>query len=110
MRSVGPRLVLLAALLAALPLASRRHQPTPQTTETSPPEKLASRYDPKTTGTVSGTVLWSDELPHIPPLHVLSPVDGKGTEDFPNPNEPTINPDNGQIEGALVFIRRIDPA
>ena len=110
MHSVGLRLVLLAALLAALPLACRRHAVEMPKTPTSLPEKLGSRFDPKECGNISGTVTWTDDLPEIPPLHVLSPVDGKETEDFPNPNAPNIDPETGQIEGSLIYLLKVDRA
>jgi hypothetical protein len=110
MRCVGPRLVLLAALLAALPLACRRHQVEPPAQTNILREKLGARFDPKETGNITGTVTWTDDLPDVPPLHVLAPVDGKGPEDFPNPNRPIIDADSGQIEGALVYLLKVDRA
>jgi hypothetical protein len=110
MRCAGPRLVLLAALLAALPLACRRNAAVTPPPPTAVPEKLGSRFDLKTTGNISGTVTWTDDLPEVPPLHVLSPVDGKETEDYPNPNRPNIDPESGAIEGALVFLQKVDRA
>ena len=111
MRPVGLRLVLLAALLAVLPLACRKHAVETPPTPTAPPEKLGSRFDPKETGHISGTVLWTDEFPDIAPLHVLMPADGKETEDFANPNHPNIDPEPpGAIAGSLVFLRKVDLA
>jgi hypothetical protein len=110
MRVLGPRLVLLAAFLAAVPLACRRHAVEPPAIPAAPVEKLGAHFDPKMTGNISGTVTWADELPEIAPLHVLQPVDGKATEDFPNPNQPTIDPVTNEIEGTLIFLRKVDLA
>ena len=38
------------------------------------------------------------------------PVDGNGPQDFPNPNQPKIDAESGEIEGALVFLRKVDLA
>ena len=110
MRVFGLRLVLLAAILAVIPLACRRHAVEPPVAPAAPVEKLGAHFDPKMTGNISGTVTWADELPEIAPLHVLQPVDGKATEDFPNPNQPTIDPVTNEIDGALIFLRKVDLA
>jgi hypothetical protein len=75
-----------------------------------PAEKLASRYDPAKTGTISGEVLWTDDLREVKELSILLPNDGKTPDKVDNPNKPIIDPESGRIEGALVFLRKVDLA
>ena len=110
MRPLGLRFVLLAAFLAAFPLACRRHAVEKPAAPTESVEKLGSRFDPKSTGNITGTVMWTGSVPTSPLLHVLFPADGKGPQDFPNPNQPKIDADSGEVEGALVFLRKVDLA
>ena len=110
MRLLGLRLVLLAVLLAAVPLACRRHAVEKPVAPTAHVEKLGARFDPKTTGNISGTVLWTDDQPEVAQLHVLLPVDGKAPMDVPNPNRPKIDAEAGEVEGALIFLRKVDLA
>jgi hypothetical protein len=74
-----------------------------------PAVAIGSRFDPATSGMVTGTVNWVGTRPTAPLLRVsrLS-VTGSVWYDVPNPNAPRIAPDGG-IGGAVVFLRGLDP-
>jgi len=97
-------------LAGALGCGDARPQPPPAV---APPSDAGSRYDPATAGTISGHVHWSAELPVVPPL--LEPINPLAADPltektpWPNPNAPVIDPSTRGVQGAVVFLRGIDP-
>jgi hypothetical protein len=70
----------------------------------------SSRFDPATSGVVTGSVTWVGNRPAVPPLRVcrITPAEPRWF-DVPNPNAPRITPAGG-LAGAVIFLRGIDPA
>jgi hypothetical protein len=106
--AVRVTLLLSLALLAGCAAPA----PTEKPEETSLDE--ANRdFDASTTGAVHGTVLWQGDVPSIEPfrspLNPLSPQVGSPRYLWPNPNVPVIDPETKGVEGAVVFLRGIDP-
>jgi hypothetical protein len=72
-----------------------------------------SHYDPSTTGTVHGRVLWEGDLPGVPPLEVRTcplfgaPLDHDHFRE--NPHVPLIDSDSRGLAGAVVFLHGVDP-
>ncbi len=88
--------------------------PPDNTAETSPPVPgIASRFDPKTAGTITGRVTWTGPVPAVPPFEVRSFImgnaPGRDRRIAPNPNAPKIDPVNRGVAGAVVFLRGVRP-
>jgi hypothetical protein len=96
----------LVVLAAVVGCSGRREPPTPAT---GPAPRPPSRFNPATAGSVTGRVAWVGEVPAVPPLLASIP-DGAGYRftHKPNPFAPQVR-DSG-LAGAVVFLRRADPA
>ena len=77
------------------------------------PTPLAEAFDPETTGTIIGRVVWQGELPRVAPYR--APINPCGIAaigplvERPNPNAPVIDKDRRGIAGAVVRLRGVDP-
>lgn len=72
-------------------------------------DPLGSQFDPKSVGAIHGRVTWDGPLPKIEPIKIpVATLDVAG--DQPNPNAPKIDVKTTAIDGALVFLRTVDPA
>jgi hypothetical protein len=69
------------------------------------------RFNPASTGTIRGSVVWSGSLPEVPPFHVFIPTPGNpgATGYRANPNAPRVDPSSRGVEGAVVFLRGVHP-
>jgi hypothetical protein len=94
MRRLAP--VAHLAWLAPLALAAAPADPAP----------------PPAHSTVRGRVVWDGPVPEVAPFEVvlLSPATGYARKSVPNPNRPRVRPDGRGVEGAVVFVRGIDPS
>jgi hypothetical protein len=81
--------------------------PNPPRTATA-----ASAFDPADCGTITGRVTWDGETPVAAPfIYGVPNPDGNFTvHQIPNPNLPEINETSRAIAGAVVFLKRVDPA
>jgi hypothetical protein len=87
----------------------------PQPPEESPaPLPAAPAFDEAASGTVAGRVVWSGELPQVPPYRApANPVAEQHDNVkrlWANPNLPVVEPQTGGVKDAVVFLRGIDPA
>jgi hypothetical protein len=104
-----PLLLLLVCLLAGCDPAPVVPEPDPP----APPDETGTLFEPATTGSIFGQVIWDGEVPDVPPYRVApfmstNPALNKPLVK-PNPNAPAIDPDSHGIGSALVFLRGIDP-
>jgi hypothetical protein len=87
----------------------------PQTQEDSSrySEDAGATFDPGTTGTIRGQVIWNGAIPDVAPFEVLpNPLAGAVLQKKqlrPNPNAPLIEPRTKGVANAVVFLRGIDP-
>jgi hypothetical protein len=76
------------------------------------PAMLATAFDPNSTGSLTGRVTWSGELPRVPPfLAPISPLSEQPAgpkQEWPNPHAPSIDSSNRGVAGAVVFLRGVD--
>jgi hypothetical protein len=79
----------------------------------SQPEQAASRFDPRTAGTIQGCVTWQGDLPTVAPYQarINLSADGVTHERLvrENPNAPHIDGGTRGVGGAVVFLRGVDP-
>jgi hypothetical protein len=70
-------------------------------------------FDAASTGTITGRVVWGGKLPAVPPLierpNSAGPTFDKGMTLWPNPNSPIIDPKTQAVQGAVIFLRGVDP-
>ena len=70
-------------------------------------------FDPATTGSIRGQVIWDGEIPAIPPLAVMpNPLAGELLQKKqlrPNPNTPRIELRTKGVANAVIFLRGLDP-
>jgi hypothetical protein len=83
--------------------------------EPSPPARpdVGRRFDPRTTGSIVGRVVWRGPRPEVPPFRSIEdPLTDQlpppPVREWPNPNAPVIGPDGGVLT-AVVFLRGVDP-
>jgi hypothetical protein len=101
----------LAAALLVLGCGQSRTEPAPA--DSTAPSERPSLFDPAPAGAIGGTVLWSGELPKVPPfeIHFLvtppAPSPPRLVRD--NPHAPAIDAESRGIAGAVVFLRKVDP-
>ena len=83
--------------------------PTPA--RSAEPSPVATRFDPATTGRITGRVTWVGDRPTAPQFIYGSPnPDGNFTvRMMPNPNAPAIDDRTRGLAGAVVFLRGLDP-
>ncbi len=78
-----------------------------------PPTPCGTKFDPATSGTVLGRVVWTGAIPAVAPYHIPpDPVPDRCpriTLDRDNPNAPRIDRQTDGVEEAVVFLRGIDP-
>lgn len=79
-----------------------------------PGPRATTAFDLATVGTIHGQVTWQGQVPQVPPFqvhsHVLSPNATPKTMQRPNPNAPAINPGQGGVAKAVVFLRGVNPS
>src|SRR5882762_9556972 len=106
-------LSLLLALLLPLGCAEPLGLPT-DPVPNDPPAPLATHFDPATTGTLRGRVIWDGDLPKVPRLEVPAFVEekaqGKPRLWFDNPHAPAIDPGNRGVANAVIFLKGVNPA
>ena len=85
----------------------------PPHTSTPGPTPLAEAFDPATTGTITGRVVWEGDVPLVPsfraPVHPSGEAALMSRHDWPNPNAPVIDATGRGVVGAVVFLRGVDP-
>jgi hypothetical protein len=82
--------------------------------ESSNPEPEAgTAFDPRSAGTIRGQVVWSGDIPVVPPLEVQpNPLAGEilhKKQLRPNPNALVIEPGSKGLANAVIYLRGIDP-
>lgn len=79
--------------------------PTPEVSEEH------ERVDPLPSGRIDGKVVWSGEVPHVPPLPVRAYLDYANAfrlrHDQPNPNAPKVDSQTLGIGKAVVMLREV---
>jgi hypothetical protein len=114
-RSKSQRPACRWGLLFLLSLSLGCGAANPQVAEVPPskPEQVASRFDPRTAGTIHGCVTWEGDLPAVAPYQarINLSADGVTHERLvrENPNAPRIDPSTRGVGGAVVFLRGVDP-
>jgi hypothetical protein len=89
-------------------------QARPETASAQPVVSTqSSLFDAASTGIIRGSVLWTGELPNVPPFEIRSLVIGSNPP-LPriyrdNPNAPVINAETRGVAGAVVYLRKVDP-
>jgi hypothetical protein len=76
------------------------------------PSDLGAHFDPKTTGTICGRLVWTGELPHEHSFRDAKVGIGEVIEQIEkkNPGLPRVKrPDNG-VASAVVFLRAVEPS
>jgi hypothetical protein len=102
------RLVALVGVAAVAGCDVYRVQ-LPTTDADGEPAAVGGRFDPATTGTITGAVTWGGDRPAVPAMRVCRFTKaGPQWLDVPNPRAPGIGP-GGELAGAVVFLRGIDP-
>ncbi len=87
--------------------------PSPETPEGSPRPAFSNRFDPASTGGISGQVVWTDPLPAVGPIsYTIARDNGQGleTRTAQNPNRPQIDGKTRAVANAVVYLRKIDQA
>ena len=76
------------------------------------PAPAKSTFDPANCGTITGRVTWDGPKPFAPSfIYGVPKPDGSfDVRLIPNPNVPAIDDTSHAIAGAVVFLRKIDPA
>lgn len=99
-------------LLVAIPMGCNAAALPPLNEQST--QQLGSAFNAASCGTIAGSVRWTGEQPHVPPL--LAPVDpliGPGTRGkLPraNPNLPIVDATTNGIQDAFIFLSAVDPA
>jgi hypothetical protein len=79
--------------------------------DSPPPE--TSLFDPSAAGLIEGQVCWQGEVPAVreyrAPVSPLSEQVGGARSTWPNPHVPVIDPATRGLDGAVVFLRGIEP-
>lgn len=88
------------------------YTPIPTPERTPEPSLVATRFDPATSGRITGRVTWVGDRPTAPPFIYGSPnPDGNFTlRMMANPNAPAIDDRTRGLSGAVVYLRGLDPA
>jgi hypothetical protein len=76
-------------------------------------DELGARFDPRRCGSVTGRVTWSSPIPNPPGfLYGVPRSSGPGFEfrTAENPNRPQVDEKSRAVQGAVVFLREVDPA
>jgi hypothetical protein len=82
--------------------------------EQQPTVSLASHFDSTMSGTIHGKVCWDGPLPEVPPFEIRSlvtaanPPQPRPLRD--NPNAPKVDATTKAVAGAVVFLRKVEPA
>ncbi len=99
-------LLLLPALLAGCSATA-----SPDGREEAPVTELGANFDPDAAGTVRGQVVWSGDVPDVPPLRVWAlPFDPPGIgPSRPNPYAPAVDPATHGVRDVRVSLRGVDP-
>lgn len=70
--------------------------------------RLAERFDPLETGTISGRVSWKGDAPTVPLIQAVTRNSLEGRM-VANPHTPQIDAKSHGLGGVVVFLRGIDP-
>src|SRR5262245_21412038 len=111
-RMQGRYQVGLLTTLGMLAAGCAEKPPAAAVASLAQPQPAAGRhFDAAQTGTVSGEVVWTGEVPKVPDLWVRTLIsDPPGLRRFrPDPNAPGIDADSHGVGGAVVFLRGVDP-
>jgi hypothetical protein len=106
------RLTLLFAALSAGCEADNDPPAEASPAQTVPPASGTS-FDPHSCGTVTGFVTWVGPVPTVmPALQTVPRADGSGLDSRPVPlaNAPRIDRNSRGVEGAVVYLRGVNPA
>src|SRR6516165_2986924 len=106
---------LLIGSLALLCLTGCSEDEPAADPDAAPPTTSNSAFDAADTGTIEGRVVWNGPVPDVSPIVAISspdgnlPPDGKLLCREPNPFAPRIDSESHGVEGAIVFLREVDP-
>jgi hypothetical protein len=106
---------LLLGLVALLATGGCSDDGLPPASPELAPAAIGAAFDPADTGTIEGRVVWDGPVPDVPPIVAISspdgnlPPDGKLLCREPNPFAPRIDSESHGVEGAIVFLREVDP-
>ncbi len=107
----GRDVVVVAMLLAVGTTGCGDAPPAPP--EPSPASQAVGVFDPANVGRITGRVRWAGDPPVVPPLierpNFLNPDPNRTATAWPNPNAPVIDSQTRGVNGAVVFLRGIDP-
>lgn len=101
----------LIALLPAL-AAGCGDTPTALNNDSTLEAEVRDHFDPATTGSLTGQVVWRGDRPVVPTFRSIdNPLTDQvpsPARDWPNPNAPRLHPGGG-VASAVVWLRGIDP-
>jgi hypothetical protein len=87
--------------------------PRPPEVPVEAPGPAATGFDPATSATLRGQVLWRGETPQAPPFRYrLAQLTGDAVSEKrvrENPNAPQIDDRTGGVANAVVYLRGVDP-
>lgn len=79
------------------------------------PIQLAKNFNSEAVGTIHGHVRWQGDLPSVPKFEVIASTmfyphwnTSEERRRFQNPNIPHVDPIHKGIDGAVVFLRKVD--
>jgi hypothetical protein len=76
------------------------------------PAPTGCSFDSASAATIHGQVLWTGEIPKVPPFEVhtwaFEGTPQHGPQLRPNPHAPVIDPATRGVQGAVVFLRGVD--
>ena len=107
---------LLSGLFVLFALASATgcgSNPPGEVAAPQPVPEGGSAFQPEACGEIIGRVTWAGTPPDVPPISAIVPAkDGSGhaTQLLTPPNAPHIDRTTYALEGAVIFLRGVDPA
>ena len=102
-----PALVILLAALAAVGCDRTLQDFTPAPRSANPPADPPPEAAGGESGTLTGRVVWTGELPVVPPIRgVIGTPDGPQWGDVPNHFAPRIDPKSKGVADAVVYLNR----
>jgi hypothetical protein len=105
--------IAIAAISAAL-LLGCQEPPGPSGDAESVPDALAASFDPASTGSIAGCVVWEGDIPEVPPFMVYAnrsyAIANQFVGEKPNPHAPQVDPLGRGVRRAVVYLNNVDKA